>query len=134
MNLKWEASFSVGVEALDLQHQRILELIADLSGHVEAGFGSPERDRALFRLTSYVQEHFKREEEFLSVHDYPGFASHVKHHRAFAREVARYCMGTFDPTEQPRSDLLTFLEDWWSHHILEEDMAYKPYLQDKGLG
>ncbi|KHF25181.1 hypothetical protein JV46_05680 [Solemya velum gill symbiont] len=29
--------------------------------------------------------------------------------------------------------ILEFLVDWWTNHILEEDMKFKPFFQEKGI-
>jgi hemerythrin len=129
MSLVWESSFSVGVASLDLQHQRILALIAELRSHLDAAPGALDREDILFRLTAYIHEHFQHEEGLMARAGYPALAAHLEDHRAFTREVASRCMEAFDGPAQSHPGLLPFLESWWRHHVLETDMAYKPFLK-----
>lgn len=129
MGLVWDESFSVGVEALDRQHQRILVLISELRSRDKARLSPQDIEDALYALTQYILEHFRLEEALLAKHRYPALSGQVEEHRAFAREVAARCMGFIEKTQQSNPDLLPFLDQWWRHHVLQVDMAYKPFFE-----
>ena len=133
MSVLWDASFSVGIEAMDRQHRRILGLVSELRERVEAHPGSPVPEEILSDLTRYALEHFQEEEALLARHGYPDLEGQAEEHRAFVREVAAQCMGSFEPSGMVAGGLLTFLEGWWRHHILVTDMAYRDFLQARGV-
>ena len=69
MKLEWKATYSVGVKQLDEQHEKLLQLINDLSS--ENPDNSIKRCFAILNeLINYAQLHFSTEEALLEQHHY----------------------------------------------------------------
>ena len=93
--------------------------------------GRPERNIGpVFKyLAEYSGTHFTREEELMRSVSFPGIAGHSAAHDALASRVEelnrRFLAGDKHAVS---NELLAFLHNWLHFHILEEDMAFRPYI------
>ncbi len=131
--MQWTEKMSVGLKELDDDHKQIIKAINQL----EANAGDESRGQVvrqcLLGLRRYAEFHFAREEKVLGVTTFPGLEVQQSEHRDFIDRI-RAVSQRFD--EDPdgtcayiNGELLTFLRDWLTHHILIEDMAYKPFVE-----
>ena len=121
----WDESFSVGVPILDAQHIEIIRLINKL---IEAKYletNSETISETLTSMTNYAILHFKTEEDFMIENKYPDFVAHKKEHTLYRKKTLSFCLDTMVNKHTVPQEILTFLKDWWVHHILESDMKYK---------
>jgi hemerythrin len=132
IRVQWDASYSVGNEVLDRQHQKLLSLCNDMAECIAA-----DRQEALFRfheilyqLTQYAREHFKTEENLLEKCGFSGLAAQFAEHGAYEEKMADWAfsatMDSIDMTEVQR-----YLAAWWRDHILLTDMQYKSLMEIK---
>ncbi|HYN39082.1 MAG TPA: hemerythrin family protein, partial [Rhodospirillales bacterium] len=77
-------------------------------------------------LTVYCRYHFAREEQVMKACRFPALPFHRHEHEGFTRAVAVMAKGRGDATAA--RELLDYLKGWLLHHILIQDMAYKPYV------
>lgn len=119
--IKWEEKYSVGVEEVDRQHQRLFTL---LNRFIE-NFGGPDKaglPDVLEEMVNYIDFHFKCEEGYLQAH--PDFEEHRREHFSFVRKTLQlqkdYLQGKADIT----LDVLQFLVSWLKNHILGTDRKY----------
>ncbi|MBT5180286.1 MAG: hemerythrin, partial [Rhodospirillaceae bacterium] len=68
--LIWLEKYSVGVEALDQQHQTIIGLINELNAEDRTGHTPDAVNRILDQLAGYVTSHFRTEEDYMERFDY----------------------------------------------------------------
>ena len=120
---------SVGVDRLDRDHQVLVELINRIE---ECGDDTASRGRVLpeviATLIAYTVFHFEREEKVMAACGYPDFSAHHDEHRALTREVQNLQRRiATEPENVSRDEVLAFLTDWLCHHILLQDMEYRPY-------
>ena len=130
----WTDKLSVGLEGLDDDHKRLLEIIASL----ESGEDAAAVETALRALMRYAQLHFAREQAVMRRCGFPGLAGHIESHGAFKEklkaEIDRFEANPAANTAATREALIAFLGDWWKRHISQDDRAYKPFIeQDKAL-
>lgn len=77
-------------------------------------------------MSSYASYHFRAEEAIAASVNSPDIESQSISHEAYSEKVnhmAANCTG--DELDQ----VLGFLANWWTTHILEEDMKLKPLFQ-----
>ncbi len=121
----WNEAMSVGMPALDADHRcliRIINLLEDAEGSdVERVIGI-----VLETLDLYCRYHFAREERIMQACGFPSFAFHRHEHEGFRQSVA--ARGAGGAGRADARDLLEYLQAWLLHHILIQDMAYKPYV------
>lgn len=130
--IEWDPSFSVGIERLDEQHKRIIGMINGLASESRATGRSMIITEMLIRLTSFANDHFRAEEDLLEKHGYPDLGRQKEAHSAFCNRLMTFFGEPSHPSESVPKELLRFLHDWWVGHILETDMAYRPFLEARG--
>ncbi|MCG8431259.1 MAG: bacteriohemerythrin [Candidatus Omnitrophica bacterium] len=134
----WNDSFSVGVAELDEQHRRIIRMMNDLIDSKESLQDRVElAARTIEEMSEYAARHFKAEEKLMQEHGYPGFDGHRAQHTGFRQEIMELgnrvvSYGRTIPADAMEKMLL-FLYNWWIHHILQSDMAYKRFFNEKGV-
>ena len=129
----WKDEFSVGVETLDRQHKQIIEIINSLIDKPSIFFRSQNVSSALMDLTNYVSEHFLLEEHLLQENGYPILLEHSKKHTIYSERITGFCKESLDGKSEVPDELMAFLTDWWTNHILHEDMKYKAFFEEKGV-
>ncbi|MCH7543703.1 MAG: hemerythrin domain-containing protein, partial [Proteobacteria bacterium] len=72
---------------------------------------------------------FKREEKVMQACGFPHIETHQREHRDFTKRIQDIHVRYHREADVAMTrDLLDFLKDWLNHHILIQDMAYKPYV------
>jgi hemerythrin len=123
--LTWSEKFSVGVPEIDAQHMEIIRIINKLIDANNVEVSSEVISETLTSMTNYAIMHFKTEEDFMLRNNFPGFTAHKKEHTEYRKKTLSFCLDTMVHKNSVPVDILTFLKDWWMHHILESDMKYK---------
>lgn len=120
--LVWNDQYSVHIPEIDEQHKKLFALINDLYDNIRQGHGEEAVDDTLKALVDYTHTHFEFEEKMMFDHHYPDFEQHCAEHTEMIRRIAELSNRR---GQGPIGDeLMTFLFDWLTHHILEEDMKY----------
>ena len=129
---QWSDGMSVGVAAIDSDHKcliRIIDLLHDIQDQEDS---QRMIDTVLDTLLVYGRHHFAREERVLAACRFPGRAFHHSEHQGFTQYVEslrKRFRGAGDP--QMAKELRDYLSAWLRHHILIQDMAFKPYVTGK---
>ena len=132
--VQWSEKFSVGVRELDQQHQQLIKLLNILiSTQGTTNTHSETISDTLKAMTRYAQVHFKAEESLMEVYGYPGLEEQKMQHRDFRKKTVAFSTATTFGVDQIPEALLEYLVDWLTHHILEDDMAYRSFFKDKGV-
>ena len=126
----WSEDFSVGCEAIDEQHKKIVELINILIVHHNASVHSETIAYVIDELMLYSLHHLEYEEKLLEELQYPEFSQHKEDHSKYKGKIVDIVFKVSKDNKETPVELLEFLEEWWSNHILKEDMAYKPFLEN----
>ncbi len=124
---EWTETMSVGVELFDSDHKALIGLINRLHDSLEGNSPTP-LDDIFDMLIAYTELHFAREEKGLEACGYPEAEIHRDQHAGFTDRITRArerYRGGSDPAQT--RELLEYLKLWLNHHILIQDMAYKPY-------
>src|SRR5208337_1890934 len=110
---EWSNEFSVGVEEIDGDHRRLLELLNQLHDAAKTEDGREVLGRVLDGLMLYVGYHFAHEEALFLRTNYPGYERHRRQHQALTITVKEirddFQMGRSDAL--PRQ-VLDFLKNW----------------------
>jgi len=129
----WCDEYSVNVKEIDVQHQKLLELVNDLHSAVEACLDKNSLQNLLVELVDFTHIHFSYEEQLMKKHDYPELVKHHKEHRILLRHmsdlVAAVSSGQY-PTFYSDYDVST---DWALLHISEHDKSLGAFLNSKGI-
>lgn len=131
---EWKDGMSVGAPLIDSDHRALIAIINELHEMLEQDEAAVDRTvlaRHFKELVMYTQYHFSREESMLRAVNYEHLSSHAKSHGSFTQFV--YDMRNRIARAMDRKaieEVLDYLKKWLNHHILVEDAAYKPYIED----
>jgi len=133
--LEWSDKFSTSVRAIDSDHQNLFEEIAILNRRFDSGAKQAAIGNAIKSLTTYCNEHFDREEQFMEKAHYPDLKAHKKEHKKFKKLVKQLAkINKKQPDTIDGSKVVGFLSNWLSSHILVSDMKYTPYMKGEADG
>lgn len=131
--LEWSDDYATGIASIDGEHQTLFMMVNALHQAVTGGGADADLPDLFQRLSAYVETHFEREEALMAMAGYPGLEEHKEEHRAL-RESLQFLIVRYDDVsgEVAANDVLRFLKNWLSCHVLASDMAYVPHLKDAG--
>jgi hemerythrin len=130
---EWSNDYSVGIAEIDAQHQRLVAMLNQLSDAMRSGKGSQVLDRVLGDLVAYTGTHFATEERLMQANGYPDFPRHKREHDQLTAQVLDLQQSLRAGSAVLSVDLLHFLKDWLTQHILGSDKRYGPFLQGRGV-
>lgn len=131
--INWDSSLSVNIGTIDDQHKKLVGMVNSLHDSMKAGKAKDVLGILLNELAAYTDYHFKTEEEYFSKYKYAETAKHKAEHDALRKEVANLKQ-KFDSGEAVFTiELMYFLKDWLSKHILGSDKQYSSFLNSKGV-
>jgi len=122
--LIWKDEYRVGVKTLDDQHRTILGIINELYNAKRDKTKSTVVWQSLVELKNYALTHLADEERMMEKCGYADFENHRKAHdymRAKTEELVRMHQGNAGDIS---FDLLDFLKEWWTQHIIVTDHKY----------
>jgi len=131
--LTWSSKYFVGVKTLDDQHAAFMGLLNELHAAMMKGQAGSVAGPLLKRLVRLIEEHFSTEKKMFASTQYPEQARHVDLHKDLRRQVERYLSRFKDGDTTLYLELLRFMRDWLSQHMVEEDQKYTRWLNDHGI-
>lgn len=123
MRIQWRSDYELGIAVIDRQHRRIVDYINTLDGLVGRPGARLGVARVLYDLVDYTESHFGFEEALLAEAGFAELESHRHTHERFTRRIEAL-LQRHEAGEDVAEELLTLLEKWLIHHILEEDARY----------
>ena len=130
--IKWNASYSVGIESIDLDHKKLLSLLNQFNTAHEYYMGDAFERQALKDLVDYTCYHFEREENMMADAGYEGLTAHKQQHQQMITQIQaleqKYC----EQGHKAFSQVSAFLSDWLINHINGSDKQYTDCLTKHG--
>lgn len=131
--MTWTGKMSVGVPELDEDHKGLIHIINQLAENAGQEARHKVVRQCLVALMRYAETHFAREEQVMSSCGFPALVVHQAEHRSFIAEI-KAAMERFDKKPEElaamvSAEMLGFLKNWLNHHIMIEDMAYRPFAE-----
>ena len=130
---EWKDEYSVSVLRFDREHQKLFNLINELNDAMAEGRGRFVAVRVLRELSEYARWHFSGEESAMRRAGYPDLEQHIAEHETFVKTVNGYYEQYSGGQSGIPIDLLYFLRDWLTKHILESDRRYAESLNKAGI-
>jgi len=129
--IQWNDTLSVNIEAIDRQHQQLIQLINNLHEAMKERKAKEILGRLIEDLSGYAQNHFLTEEKLFIKHGYPQQTTHINEHNRFIDQVVDF-KNSFEAGRTTLSlDIMNFLNQWLLDHIRKSDKAYAPFLKGK---
>ena len=132
--MQWNRKMSVGLEELDHDHQDLIGIINQLGADYRHEDRRAAVRQSLLALQRYAEYHFAREERVMMACGYPELEEHQGEHRGFIEKIKdltrRFDEDPDSSAEFVNEKLMNFLQDWLKHHIMIEDKAYGPSIEN----
>ena len=123
----WSDEYSIGVEEVDVQHKRFLNLIKrtyELAGETVE---SKEVSHLLDELMKYAHFHFGSEELLMQAYSYPKYVIQKSEHAKIIKELVEK-MGEIRSNKGKLNSLLFFLVNWFVDHDSHFDKEFGDYV------
>jgi hemerythrin-like metal-binding protein len=131
--LLWKDEYSVGIDSIDQQHKKLINLINHLQTAIDYSTGEEFERDALDELVDYTKTHFTYEEGLMRDNDYPDFAAHKEQHEKMFEKVREVLKEYEKDQDTAMSNAVEYLKDWLINHINGTDKQYSSYLIGKGV-
>ncbi len=123
----WNDNFNTGVQTIDEQHKKLVQLLNSLASHIAFQSDIPALNVIFDELIDYTVYHFQAEEVIW--HQYfPEDPSEIKHkavHNSFIETVLKLRADeNTKPADSVIEEVLAFLTRWLASHILESDRYF----------
>ena len=122
--LVWQAELDTGIDVIDQQHRRIVDLINQLAEATTRD----DQAAVLEELVDYTLSHFAFEEELIEEAGYTFAPAHKRVHDMFVRRVGEYRM-RFEAGEDIAAELKGMLARWLFNHIRGDDKSYSRHVR-----
>ena len=129
----WKDEYSVGVDSLDNDHRKLLNLINNFQTAVKYQTGEAFEREALDDVVAYTKYHFGREEKMMEEAGYADLEAHKEIHRKMIAKVDEFLIDYEKQGHEALEDVALYLKDWLVGHINGNDQEYSSLLKEKGL-
>jgi len=121
--IKWNDGLSVGIEELDNDHKKLLDIINKLSEAIDKNVEVSILEEIFISLEKYALVHFNREEAYIQKCAKVNLREHKKQHDSFTAKIPELKQKLLNSKEYINAQEITvFLTDWLVNHIIEEDI------------
>ncbi|WP_457574094.1 bacteriohemerythrin [Desulfolithobacter sp.] len=128
----WSSGLSVGIETIDNQHKKLIDLINRLYRAVLGNENRTVSGEILDELINYAATHFQTEERLFDQYGYGETEQHKKVHKKLVEQVLEF-QQQFNAGAELDMSLLEFLKDWLINHIMQTDKRYSSFLRQHGV-
>lgn len=131
--IKWEAAYSTGLNTIDDQHKKLIELINELHQAMKDRKTKEVMNTILSGLVSYTKTHFKFEEDRFEKFSFPNIAAHKKKHATFVQKISAFQSEFIAGNLLLSMDIMNFLKEWLVEHIQGTDLEYVALFKKNGI-
>lgn len=127
-DIVWSRVLSVGVDEIDEDHRRLVDLFNLLNHAVSEGESLDYLAAILEELISCTVWHFSHEERLMLKYRYGETAEHKTEHHALIESARTLQQKILEAGNRVADEDLAFLEHWLAEHILTSDMRLGSHL------
>ncbi|MEW8957251.1 bacteriohemerythrin [Clostridium sp.] len=130
----WKEEYSVGVKSIDEQHKELFNLGNMIYTEIKSNnkYKMDNIKLIIKKLHEYTIYHFEYEESLMEKYNYYDYFNHQNNHKDFIESL--YNMEELEMLihqDKALVDMLNFILEWITKHILKEDMKYKELFLNK---
>ena len=131
--ITWSNMLSTGVSEQDAQHKKLIDLINQLNDAMQAGKGNEILGKVLSELVNYTVMHFGYEEKLMAQHNYEDTPAHKSEHAKFVQTAGDLKKKFDSGTAVISVEIMNFLRDWLTNHIMKTDKKLGQALNKAGV-
>jgi len=123
--IAWQAEFSIGVDEIDSQHRKLIELVASMDSS-----DGVRNEEALDEVLSYASTHFADEEAFMAQIGYPDLPVHRIEHKLLTRILAAH-RREFEAGKTDLETFKRFVFRWVVDHVVADDKRMGLFVRER---
>ena len=127
-DIVWDEILSVGVDEIDEDHRKLLNIFNMLNHSVMAEESSDYLAATLAELINCTVWHFSHEERLMLKHRYEGIEEHKAEHQELIKSAKELQQEILQADKPVVDEHIEFLERWLTEHILTADLRLGSYL------
>lgn len=132
--IEWTADLSVGIDSVDEQHKKLVNMINALNDAMLTNSSDELLGKIFTGLAAYTQKHFAYEENMFAEFGYADSEEHKRQHNELIAQVVELKEKFIaNPQGTMSTDLMLFLKRWLTNHIMRTDKEYAEFLISKGV-
>lgn len=129
--ITWSDALSVGFHDIDSDHKLLISLLNQLDDAISEGEGKETVGSVINVLADYTSYHFRREEMLMEACGYAELSQHRKDHENLKEKVLKIQKSyAGDPASINAGEVLEFLKDWLTGHIMHIDKKFQECLDN----
>lgn len=127
----WNDSFKIGVPLIDEQHAMFFEIYESFIDVYENKDHDPHEEalHVINELVTYIEMHFRVEEELLAVSDYPDIDQHIYEHDIFIKKIEEFIISHEYQNQNLFRSILDFMKKWFLNHIMQTDKEFGSHVK-----
>jgi len=128
-HLVWDPKYTVHVEELDAQHQKLFHITNNILDLYENGSG--ELLPSLQALIEYLCTHFRSENAVMIKTNYPDYEEQNSQHYEFICTMENFLKNYKESDKDLAGKMLAYLHGWVYSHTVNLDLKYGQHLLRK---
>jgi len=133
MALVWNDELGTGITDIDEQHKKVIEWINRIDRTFDEETGAEAFDSVVRFFGGFVLDHFKTEEEYMILHNYPDYDEHKGEHMAFLKKLASLKRLLEKEESAPLIALVIKNEyvEWFKDHQMNDNKKLADFLRQQ---
>lgn len=131
--IRFDHRLQIGNRLMDQEHEVLIGYINQLQAAIEDEVESNVVKRVIRGLMEYSRTHFFVEEELMRAYEYPEALFHIRAHEGFRISAGELIRSVDMGDEIDLEQVLAFLTEWLTEHILDVDAQLADFLREKRL-
>lgn len=127
----FDAQLKLGVEAMDNQHIKLVDMINDVQTLLNEGRKDEARSYFVKTLSAYIVEHFSNEEQFLESIGYPSIIEHKRIHQNYRKSFQDLSPLIELKDDDAFREAISDTYKWIVGHIGKTDRKYAEFYLSK---
>jgi hemerythrin len=123
---EWINDLSTGVNAMDDEHKKLIDIMNRLHAEVKANASLPTLKATVAELGAYTTKHFADEEAYMAKSNFDKLDIHKRIHADLLQKFTAHAK-EFEASGKLTDAFFKFLQLWLSAHIRGIDKQYGPY-------
>lgn len=138
MAFEWKERYKLNIDEIDKQHRKLMDIGKKAYEIAVIDDGYDRYDEILTiidELLEYTKYHFEYEEEMLKKYDYKHIHSQEEEHAFYVYKIDQVASREDIDDNQRKVilEIIDFLSQWISTHIMISDREYAVYLKEQGV-
>lgn len=126
--IPWSPRYAIGIKQIDEQHEHLFFLLNRLYYDFINGTSGQTLDSLIDELIDYATYHFATEEYRMKQARYPKLEEHKGSHAIFSLRIGEIAKSHCGGGRHISLELLSFLHNWLSTHILDVDTDFGRFI------